>query len=234
MIALRQRLLLVPVTLGLLGLAAACSSNSPAPNTSAPTQPVAVASVAATRAASVQASAPAQAGASARASAPVAAATTQAPAGAGGNAPVRVASALAIAATRSGQGQAASKIDACSLVTSAEASAAAGVPMPHQHGATDGTSCEYTGDDPLGFSVTIEVDQIGGKGSFDRTSTTVAANRLDVPGVGDGAYIITGLQMMYVLKGNTLLRIQLANPSLSDDVYRAALKTMAQAALGRL
>ncbi len=211
---------LIPTVIGMLGLAAACSSKSPAPVPPASTQVPAV-----TRAA-----------ASAVASAPAAAATaaTAPSSSAGAQAPVRVASALAVAATRSGQGQAAAKIDACSLVTSAEASTAAGVPMPHQHGSTDGTSCEYTGDDPLGFSVTIEVDQIGAKGSFDRTSETVAANRVDVPGVGDGAYIITGLRMMYVLKGDTLLRIQLANPTLSDDVYRAGLKTMAQAALSRL
>lgn len=164
--------------------------------------------------------------------------TTQDGAGAA-NTQARVASAIAVASAKAGQAAgnpAANGVDPCVVVTQTEAEAAAGLALPRHraYAETNGPTCHYTEDDPNGVSVTVAVLQSGGRGTFDRTGQLVGASREDVPGVGDGAFIATGLQMMYVVKGDMLLTIQLANPSLSGDVYRARLATMARTALSRL
>jgi hypothetical protein len=165
----------------------------------------------------------------------VAPAATNVASVASGTAPARAASASAVAAAASRPGGAA-PIDACALVTRTEAEAASGLAMPRKNASTDAgaPSCEYGEADAFGVTVSIAVVPSGGKRSFDDTGASIGSGREDVAGIGDGAYIVTGLRMMYALKGDTLLRIQLANPSLSGDVYRAHLKTMAQTAISRL
>ncbi len=213
---MKQHLVPLSMVIGMLGLVAACSSQAPAslaPSSTGNSAPAtqAAAATAATAAASL----------------------------AGAQVPVRVASATTVVPTRAGQGQAPSsvkRIDACALVTQDEAAAASGLAMPRKHASTDAKSpsCEYGEEDPNGITVTVAVVQVGAKGSFDDTAKTIAASREDIPGVGDAAYIITGLRMIYVLKGDILLRIQLANPFLADDVYRARLTAMARTAVSRL
>jgi hypothetical protein len=223
-LARKSQFALVPLVVGLLGVAA-CSSKPAAPASPAP-PPAAAASVVTTQAvAAVQASASSTAAASA----------TRAASATSGTAPTRAASASAVASAAFRQGSA-GPIDACALVTRTEAEAASGLAMPRKNASTDASapSCEYGEEDAFGVTVSIAVVPSGGKRSFDDTGASLGSGREDVSGVGDDAYIVTGLRMMYVLKGDTLLRIQLANPSLSGDVYRAHLKTMAQTAIGRL
>jgi hypothetical protein len=154
---------------------------------------------------------------------------------AGASVPARVASSSAVASASSHQ-SAARTIDGCALVTQTKAVAAAELPLPRVHPSTDADApgCVYEEADPYGVSVTVAVVLSGGKRSFDDTGASIGSARLDVAGVGDGAFIVPGLQMLYALKGDTLLRIQLANPFLSDADYRAHLTTLGQVAIGRL
>lgn len=166
--------------------------------------------------------------------------TPRAPAATASSAPAtRAAAATNAASTRAAQGRApaANKTAAaCSLVTQDEASTAAAVPLPRQHPDVDpiAPTCEYSEEDPNGITVSVAVVPVGGQRAFQDTKAMPGSDHEDVAGVGDGAYILPGLRMIYALKGDTLLRIQIANPFLADDLYRAHLTTLAQTAVGRL
>jgi hypothetical protein len=131
---------------------------------------------------------------------------------------------------------------ACTLVTQAEAATTLGKPVGL--GAIQGSNCKYE-DPQTSYSVTIDVRPTmqGGssaKALFDAAHKAGAGSLTaadDVAGLGDGAFIWTGLGTIHVISGATYFSIQVANAlTLSNQTaeQRPVLIALARKALTRL
>jgi len=220
---------LVPLVTVLLGLAAACGSGQ------SPAQP-APASTGNTAAATQAAATTVQPAAAAPTVVPTTAAAQ--PGAASAQAPAKVASAIAVAsagAQRGGSQAAAKTIDPCLLVTRATAEAAAKTSLAalRQYSDAAGPACEYSSDSSE-VSVTVTALASGGRSAYDDTGSVYGQSRTDVTGVGDKAFLVIGQGVMYVLKGDTLVTLQLVSLKMSRDETSAALTALAQTALSHL
>jgi hypothetical protein len=151
---------------------------------------------------------------------------------------VKIASPLALASAyvqqNSGRPPAAA-IDPCLLLAreAAEAGARTALAELRRYSDTTGPACEYSSDSSE-VSVTVTALPNGGRTVFDDSSTMYGSSRRELPGVGDRAFIVSGLQVIYVLKGDTLLTLQLINLKMGDAEIATALTTMAKTAASHL
>jgi hypothetical protein len=225
---LKQHIVLIPLVIGMLGLAAACSSQTPAPDSRQVSASATQATTSAAQSASMAASLVPT----------TVAAQPGTPSASGAQAPVRIASALAVASAiaKPGASQAsATKIDPCLLVTrdAAEAAAKTTLAELRQYNDAAGPTCEYASDSSE-VSVTITALSSGGGTVYDGSSSTYGQTRTEVAGVGDKAFVVKGQRVIYVLKGDTMLTVQLVSLKMSGDETAAALTALAKTAVTHL
>jgi hypothetical protein len=143
----------------------------------------------------------------------------------------------ATSAAQSPTGGAPQQLDACSLITSDEASTAlAGkpvdpgvVPEPGAHSCLFSTTLLST--DGVEISVTSVAD-------FKPTQSSIPGLTItQVSGIGDDAYYVSmgaGYQVLNVRKGQTTFSVSVGLKNTSDSDLMAAEKTLALAILGRI
>jgi hypothetical protein len=127
-------------------------------------------------------------------------------------------------------------LDACSLITAAEAAAALGkpvdpgaVPEPGAH------SCIFPDAAVSTDSVEISLTSVA---DFKPTQKSIPGLTItQVSGIGDDAYYVsggTGLIVLNVRKGQTTFTTSVLLKSASDSALMAGEKTLAMAVLGRI
>jgi hypothetical protein len=142
------------------------------------------------------------------------------------------------------------KIDACTLLTKADATQIMGNPVNEPTHPVQGTqafyvdSCEYklTGGTPLDdVTLTVEIpvngDLATAKSVFNagkqQAQATYNAAPLDVPGVGDAAYWVSGAgNTLMVMKG--MVTFTLSASTQKGDAPSQAMLDLAKTVVGRL
>ena len=146
----------------------------------------------------------------------------------------------ATGATGTPTGGAPKTLDACSLITAGEASAALGgepvdpgtVPEPGAR------SCLFSGHPAQGFDLNaVEISLIG-VDTFNPTQKSITGLTItQISGIGDAAYTVSlgaGHVVLNVRKGQTTFSTSVLLKSASDSDLLAAEKTLALLILGRI
>jgi hypothetical protein len=155
--------------------------------------------------------------------------------------------AVAVLAGCGGSGGKASTVDACGLITAADAQAVLGGPVKAPENPVSGegnavvTSCKYRAEAADLNNITLIVRRLdtpaSGKQDFDQfkkdTEPKLNVTPVDVSGIGDAAFWIGGsLNQLAVLKGRDQLLISVNNPQGATE--QEASQTLAAKALSRL
>ena len=126
-------------------------------------------------------------------------------------------------------------IDACALVTQAEVKAFLGYDPGPANNTGDATSpaCAYGG------ALTFVVEPGAGKAAFDRDRGGAPGSDTlhDLTGIGDGAYAVivaNTVAQMEILKGTTVLMVNVQGDPSLQNITVAALTTLATTVVGRL
>jgi pilus assembly protein FimV len=131
-------------------------------------------------------------------------------------------------------------LDACSLITAAEASTAiGGEPVdpgaPPEPGAS---SCLFTSHPAQGTDLNSVEISITGSGAFNPNQKSIAGLTITpVSGVGDAAYYVSigaGFQVLSVRKGQTTFTTSVLLKDASDSQLMDAEKTLAMLILSRI
>ena len=132
------------------------------------------------------------------------------------------------------------KIDACTLITKAEAEAILGEPAKDAE-KTDNSiagnlvsECKYASANPASIkAVAIRTSQwpttLATKYEFEQPKLS-GAEGIDVPGIGDAAIYRSNVKTLFVLKGNVYMMVMLFEIDSATD----STKTLALKALSRL
>jgi hypothetical protein len=143
------------------------------------------------------------------------------------------------AATAAPTGAAPGTLDACSLLTAADAQAALGEPVdpgvPPEAGAH---SCIFTGHPAVGLDLnSVEISLTGAAG-FDPTKKSIPGLTITpVSGIGDAAYYVSmgaGYEVLNVRKGQVTFTVSVLLKGATDSQLQAAEKTLAASALSRI
>jgi hypothetical protein len=129
------------------------------------------------------------------------------------------------------------ELDACSLITQAEAASALGepvdagtVPEPGAH------SCLFSASTGITIN-SVEISITTGSG-FDSSKKSIPGLTITkVSGIGDDAYTVSigaGFLVLNVKKGQITFSVSVLRKSASNDDLLAAEKTLAMAILGRI
>lgn len=136
-------------------------------------------------------------------------------------------------------GGAPATLDACTLLTSAEATAALGEPVdpgvPPEAGAR---SCIFAGHPAQGVDFNAVEISLTGTGTFDPNKKSIAGLTITpVSGVGDAAYFVSigaGFEVLSVKKGQTTFTVSVLLKGASDTQLQDAEKTLAALVVGRI
>lgn len=155
--------------------------------------------------------------------------------------------ALAVLAGCGGSGSKASAVDACGLITPADAQELLGGPVKAPENPISGegtaivTSCKYRAESADLNNVTLIVRRLdtqdAAKQDFDQfkkdTESKLSVTPDEVSGIGDAAFWIGGaLNQLAVLKGRDQLLISVNNPQAASQLE--ASRALAGKALARL
>jgi len=131
-------------------------------------------------------------------------------------------------------------LDACSLITAAEASTAIGG-EPVDPGAPpepDANSCLFSSHPATGIDINSVEISITGAGAFKPDQKSIPGLTITpVSGVGDAAYYISigaGFEVLNVRKGQTTFSTSVLLKGASDSQLMDAEKTLAMLILGRI
>jgi hypothetical protein len=138
--------------------------------------------------------------------------------------------------------------DACSLLTTAQISAAVGVTFGAGESSTEGAVCQWIAAGPSpGHGKTLQVDimgQIGNMSGVDRFNAAKQKignqSKTPITGVGDEAYYVnddpkfpvSNFTSINVRKGNTAFNVHLSGMKVAEVL--PILKTLAQQAASKL
>jgi hypothetical protein len=130
-------------------------------------------------------------------------------------------------------------LDACSLLTAADAQAALGEPVdpgvPPEAGAH---SCIFAGHPAVGLDLNSVEISLTDVAAFDPSKKSIAGLTITpVSGIGDAAYYVSmgaGYEVLNVRKGQVTFTVSVLLKGASDAQLQAAEQTLAAAALGRI
>src|ERR1700760_702893 len=113
----------------------------------------------------------------------------------------------------------------CDLLTPADVSVALGV-VPKLPPATDGlTTCDYSGQDSSQL-VSVRVTKVGSPAAFTRAAEEAGA-KTTVKNVGDAALEAANGKVIFVLRGDAYVRIDVSAPTAKATVIRTLASTAA-------
>jgi hypothetical protein len=126
-------------------------------------------------------------------------------------------------------------VNACAVITEQDATTLLGSdPGPGQNTSSDtGAACAY------GASLTLSVGANAGKAQFDsdRAPALGSGKLQDLTGVGDAAFVFivaNTIGQMEILKGSTILTVDVQGDPALQNITAASLKTLGTAAAGRI
>lgn len=142
-------------------------------------------------------------------------------------------------ATGNPTGAAPGVLDACSLLTAADASAALGEPVdPGAPPAAGAHSCLFSGHPAQGVDINAVELSLTGLGTFDPTKKSIPGLTItQVSGVGDAAYFVSmgaGYEVLNVKKGQTTFTVSVLLKGASDTQLQDSEKTLAALVLGHI
>jgi hypothetical protein len=130
-------------------------------------------------------------------------------------------------------------LDACSLLTAADAQAALGEPVdpgvPPEAGAH---SCIFAGHPTVGLDLNSVEISLTDVAAFDPSKKSIPGLTITpVSGIGDAAYYVSmgaGYEVLNVRKGQVTFTVSVLLKGASDAELQTAEQTLAAAALGRI
>lgn len=146
---------------------------------------------------------------------------------------------IATGATDTASAVAPTALDACSLITTSEASAALGEPVDPGAAPEPGApSCAFAGHPAQGADLNYVEISITSAADFDPTQSSIPGLAITpVSGVGDSAYYVSrgpGTVALNVRKGQTTFTTSVTLAGASDTRLQAVERTLALLVLGRI